>query len=193
MTAVRLTGAQEPEGKPSHQPRTTTDTMNPGEPNQQPNPRPSQQPSKHPREHKPRAKSSQSNSQEQQRLSKQTSSLQHSVAEDLSPLPSPLPPQLCKVAARGPLWGEQLLRKVGEGGGRGGGGAPPKNAKSKIHPRRPHQHRLDAKHTARPPHMQLPRKPRARRTAHKRQTESTHFSNHPSISATCHTLRASVV
>ena len=39
----------------------------------------------------------------------------------ISPLPSPFPSPNCKVAARGPLWGEQLLSNSGKGRGRGGG------------------------------------------------------------------------
>ena len=45
----------------------------------------------------------------------------------ISPLPSPFPSPNCKVAARGPLWGEQLLRNLGKGrGGVGGSASWPK-------------------------------------------------------------------
>ena len=55
-------------------------------------------------------------------------------------LPSPFPSPNCQVAARGPLWGEQLLRNLGKGGGRGGrggGAGRPPSAKSSK-PQNPH-------------------------------------------------------
>ena len=66
--------------------------------------------------------------------------MQHSVALSSSPLP-PSPSPNCQVAARGPARGEQLLRNLGKGRGRGGGGAggrpPPAAAPSAKPPAHP--------------------------------------------------------
>ena len=54
----------------------------------------------------------------------------------ISTPPPPSPSPNCKVAARGPLWGEQLLRNLGKG--KGGGEPPAAGAKYKA-PRPPHK------------------------------------------------------